>query len=64
MAETDSTPVRVFISYSLDSTEHEKRVLAFSKRLRDHGVDAINMRARRKAGLHGWHEISPMPTSF
>jgi hypothetical protein len=40
MPETDPTPVRVFISYSHDSTEHEERVFAFSKRLRDDGVDA------------------------
>jgi hypothetical protein len=41
MVESAVTPVRVFISYSLDSTEHEVRVLAFSDRLRDDGVDAI-----------------------
>jgi SEFIR domain len=36
-----STPVRVFISYSHDSPEHEERVLALSDRLRSDGVDSI-----------------------
>jgi len=41
MAESTSTPVRVFTSYSHDSTEHEERVLALSNRLRIDGVDSI-----------------------
>jgi hypothetical protein len=41
MAESTSTPVRVFTSYSHDSTEHEQRVLALSNRLRTDGVDSI-----------------------
>ena len=35
------TPVRVFTSYSHDSHEHEARVLAFSDRLRNDGVDSL-----------------------
>jgi hypothetical protein len=41
MAESPSTPLRVFISYSHDSTEHEERVLALCNRLRTDGVDAM-----------------------
>lgn len=33
-----STVMRVFISYSHDSPEHEKRVLALSERLRRDGL--------------------------
>src|SRR3954454_3399615 len=32
---------RVFISYSHDSREHERRVLALADRLRSEGIDAI-----------------------
>jgi hypothetical protein len=39
MAVSASTPVRAFISYSHDSTEHEERVLALANRLRNDGVD-------------------------
>lgn len=35
----DERPPRVFISYTHDSREHKKRVLALSDRLRDDGVD-------------------------
>ena len=35
------TPTSVFISYSWDSGGHKKWVLAFAKRLREHGIDAI-----------------------
>ncbi len=41
MTESTSTPVRVFTSYSHDSTEHEERVLALSNRLQTDGVDSI-----------------------
>lgn len=41
MAESTSLPVRVFISYSHESTEHEGRILALSNRLRADGVDAL-----------------------
>lgn len=36
----DTESPRVFISYSHDSTEHKKRVLALANRLRDDGIDA------------------------
>ena len=36
---TSDSP-KVFISYSHDSSDHEKRVLAFSERLRNDGVDS------------------------
>jgi tetratricopeptide (TPR) repeat protein len=35
-----SNPVRVFISYSWDSSDHKQRVLDFAQRLRRDGVDA------------------------
>src|SRR6516165_3203836 len=35
------TAVRVFISYSHDSAEHQYRVLQLANRLRSEGVDAI-----------------------
>jgi hypothetical protein len=38
---TLSNPSRVFISYSWDSDEHKTWMLAFAKRLRDDGIDAI-----------------------
>lgn len=34
-------PIRVFISYSWDSEEHKAWAVAFAKKLRDHGIDAI-----------------------
>ena len=37
----ESTPPKVFISYSHDSQEHEDRVLALANRLRADGVDAL-----------------------
>jgi len=41
MAGSAPKPVRVFISYSHDSTEHEDRVLALSNRLVKEGVDSV-----------------------
>jgi TIR domain len=41
MADSPSRPVRVFISYSHDSTEHEEHILTLCNRLRADGVDAI-----------------------
>jgi tetratricopeptide (TPR) repeat protein len=38
---TETTPPRVFISYSHDSEAHKGRVLALADRLRAHGIKAI-----------------------
>ena len=47
----------VFISYSHDSPEHSERVLAFSNKLRELGVDAeldqYLTRPPRRAGPNG-----------
>jgi hypothetical protein len=40
MEFTESTPPKVFISYSHDSREHEDRVLGIANRLRTDGIDA------------------------
>jgi TIR domain len=40
-ARKDFPPLRVFVSYSHDSDEHKKWVLALVKRLRNDGIDAI-----------------------
>ena len=39
MSETESDPVRVFISYSHDSAEHRDRILALANRMRGEGID-------------------------
>ena len=39
MATTDSTPIRVFISYSHDSEAQAERVLALADRLNAEGLD-------------------------
>ncbi len=40
--EKETLPTeRVFISYSHDGEDHEKRVLALSNRLREEGIDCI-----------------------
>ena len=41
MSTQPPKPPRVFISYSHDSIPHRERVLAFSDRLRQHGIEAI-----------------------
>lgn len=40
MSTADSSDLRVFISYSHDSPEHQQRVLDLSDRLRSDGIDA------------------------
>jgi tetratricopeptide (TPR) repeat protein len=45
---------RVFISYSHDSPEHAQRVLAFSERLRDDGIDAQVDQYVNGAPDEGW----------
>ena len=40
-ARRDAPPVRAFVSYSHDSDEHKKWVLALVERLRNDGIDAI-----------------------
>ena len=40
MPIADSSPIPVFISYSHDSPEHQRRVLDLSDRLRSDGIDA------------------------
>ena len=65
MVETDPIPARVFISYSLDSTEHEQSVFVFSKRLRDDGVDAIlDQYESPPEGWPAWMERSIAEADF
>ena len=39
--ETERIPPRVFVSYSWDSEQHRKWVLAFATRLRGDGIDVV-----------------------
>jgi tetratricopeptide (TPR) repeat protein len=50
-----SDNIRVFISYSHDSRDHEQRVLALSERLRKDGVDAQVDQYINGTPLQGWH---------
>jgi SEFIR domain len=49
-----SEPPKVFISYSHDSPEHEKRVLELAERLRADGVDAQLDQYVAGAPYEGW----------
>jgi tetratricopeptide (TPR) repeat protein len=49
-----SDKIRVFISYSHDSPEHEERVLALSERLRADGIDARLDQYVNGAPPQGW----------
>jgi len=48
-----TSPIRVFISYSHDSSEHKERVLALSERLRVEGLD-VQLDQYEKAPPQGW----------
>jgi hypothetical protein len=49
-----TSPPRVFISYSHDSTEHEERVLALCKRLRDPGGVNATIDQYESSPPEGW----------
>ncbi|WP_414590382.1 SUMF1/EgtB/PvdO family nonheme iron enzyme [Anabaena sp. CCY 9614] len=50
---SDQTPPKVFISYSWDSPEHQKRVLALSDKLREWGIDC-NLDRYETSPAEGW----------
>jgi SEFIR domain/TIR domain/SIR2-like domain len=49
-----SQPLRVFISYSHDSTQHKDLVLSFAERLRKDGIDAQIDQYVKGRPLEGW----------
>jgi hypothetical protein len=49
-----SQPLRVFISYSHDSEEHQRGVLALANRLRQDGVEAWLDQYENEQPLEGW----------
>src|SRR5262245_35157617 len=53
MSSFQSTPLKVFISYSHDSHEHLDRVLALADRLREEGIDC-NLDQYEPAPAEGW----------
>ena len=57
MPPEDSSHPQVFISYSHDSPEHQRRVLELSERLRADGIDAGSISTPpgpARAGRGGW----------
>ncbi|NER46072.1 MAG: TIR domain-containing protein [Symploca sp. SIO1A3] len=50
---SDPTPPKVFISYSHDSQEHKKRMLALADRLREDGIDS-NIDQYEDSPPEGW----------
>jgi len=50
---SDSTPLKVFISYTHDSSEHKDRVLEVADRLREDGIDCI-IDQYEESPFEGW----------